>query len=78
MARRSISAIRAGSRRFPQLGAQVSYCSNQLETGWFPRTRPTSVAWLNHRYYKFKPTGGCPRGAARQLRGSPWVTRLLR
>lgn len=37
-----------------QLAAQVSYCSNQLKTGWFPDDEEHVVAWLNQRYYKFK------------------------
>lgn len=37
-----------------QLAAQVSYCSNQLKTGWFPEDEEDVAAWLNHRYYKFK------------------------
>jgi nitrate/TMAO reductase-like tetraheme cytochrome c subunit len=37
-----------------QLAAQVSYCSSQLKTGWFPEDEENVVAWLNHRYYNFK------------------------
>jgi hypothetical protein len=40
-------------KTLPQLGAQVSFCSSQLKTGWFPEDEEHVVAWLNHRYYKF-------------------------
>ena len=40
-------------KTLPQLDAQVRYCSNELETGWFPEDEAHVVAWLNHRYYKF-------------------------
>ncbi len=37
-----------------KLAAQVSFCSTQLKTGWFPEDEEDVVAWLNHRYYHFK------------------------
>lgn len=37
-----------------KLGAQVSFCSTQIKTGWFPEDEEHVVAWLNHRYYHFK------------------------
>lgn len=37
-----------------KLAAQVSFCSTQLKTGWFPEDEEHVVAWLNHRYYHFK------------------------
>lgn len=37
-----------------KLTAQVSFCSTQLKTGWFPEDEEHVVAWLNHRYYHFK------------------------
>ena len=37
-----------------KLVAQVSFCSTQLKTGWFPEDEEHVVAWLNHRYYHFK------------------------
>lgn len=41
-------------KTLPQLHAQVSFCSTQLKTGWFPEDEEDVVAWLNHRYYQFK------------------------
>lgn len=37
----------------PKLHAQVTFCSTQLKTGWFPEDEDDVVAWLNHRYYHF-------------------------
>lgn len=37
-----------------KLAAQVSFCSTQLKTGWFPEEEEAVAAWLNQRYYHFK------------------------
>lgn len=39
----------------PQLQAQVAYCNTQLATGYFPDEEEHVAAWLNQRYYRFKP-----------------------
>jgi cytochrome c5 len=38
-----------------QLQAQVAFCNTQLATGYFPDEEEDVVAWLNQRYYRFKP-----------------------
>jgi hypothetical protein len=38
-----------------QLRAQVAYCNTQLATGYFPEEEEHIAAWLNQRYYRFKP-----------------------
>jgi hypothetical protein len=38
-----------------QLQAQVAYCNTQLATGYFPDEEEHVAAWLNQRYYRFKP-----------------------
>ncbi len=38
-----------------QLRAQVAYCNTQLGTGYFPEEEEHIAAWLNQRYYHFKP-----------------------
>ena len=38
-----------------QLQAQVAYCNTQLATGYFPDDEEHVAAWLNQRYYRFKP-----------------------
>ena len=37
-----------------QLHAQVSFCSSQLKTGWFPEDEGSVAAWLNQLYYRFE------------------------
>ncbi|HMV62182.1 MAG TPA: cytochrome c [Zoogloea sp.] len=37
-----------------KLTAQVSFCSSQLKTGWFPEEEEAVAAWLNQRYYHFR------------------------
>ena len=38
-----------------QLRAQVAFCNTQLATGYFPEEEEHIAAWLNQRYYRFKP-----------------------
>ena len=38
-----------------QLRAQVAFCNTQLATGYFPDEEEHVAAWLNQRYYHFKP-----------------------
>jgi hypothetical protein len=38
-----------------QLRAQVAFCNTQLATGYFPEEEEHVAAWLNQRYYHFKP-----------------------
>ena len=38
-----------------QLRAQVAFCNTQLATGYFPDEEEDVAAWLNQRYYRFKP-----------------------
>jgi cytochrome c2 len=38
-----------------QLRAQVAFCNTQLATGYFPEEEEHIAAWLNQRYYHFKP-----------------------
>jgi hypothetical protein len=38
-----------------QLLAQVSYCNTQLNTSYFPDDEANVAAYLNSRYYRFKP-----------------------
>ncbi len=38
-----------------QLLAQVSYCNSQLGTSYFPEDEEHVAAYLNERYYRFKP-----------------------
>lgn len=38
-----------------QLLAQVSYCNTQLGTQYFPEDEEHVAAYLNARYYHFKP-----------------------
>lgn len=38
-----------------QLRAQVAFCNTQLATGYFPEEEEHIAAWLNQRYYQFKP-----------------------
>ena len=38
-----------------QLQAQVAYCNMQLATGYFPDEEEHVAAWLDQRYYRFKP-----------------------
>jgi len=38
-----------------QLRAQVAYCNTQLGTGYFPDEEESVAAWLDQRYYRFKP-----------------------
>ena len=38
-----------------QLRAQVAYCNTQLGTGYFPDDEENVAAWLDQRYYRFKP-----------------------
>ena len=38
-----------------QLLAQVSYCNTQLGTSYFPDDEANVAAYLNTRYYRFKP-----------------------
>ena len=37
-----------------KLHAQVSFCSTQLGTNWFPEEEEHVAAYLNKEYYKFK------------------------
>lgn len=38
-----------------QLRSQVSVCNTQLGAGYFPDEEEHIAAWLNQRYYRFKP-----------------------
>jgi hypothetical protein len=38
-----------------QLRAQIAYCNTQLGTGYFPEEEENVAAWLDQRYYRFKP-----------------------
>jgi len=38
-----------------QLMAQITYCNTQLSTNYFPEEEAHVAAYLNLRYYKFKP-----------------------
>jgi hypothetical protein len=38
-----------------QLRAQVAFCNTQLGTQYFPDEEEHIAAWLNQRYYGFKP-----------------------
>lgn len=38
-----------------QLRAQIAFCNTQLSTGYFPEEEEHIAAWLNQRYYHFKP-----------------------
>jgi cytochrome c5 len=38
-----------------QLRAQIAYCNTQLGTGYFPEDEEHVAAWLEQRYYRFKP-----------------------
>jgi hypothetical protein len=38
-----------------QLQAQIAFCNTQLATGLFPEEEAHVAAWLNQRYYRFKP-----------------------
>lgn len=38
-----------------QLRAQVAFCNTQLARGYFPEEEEHIAAWLNQRYYRFKP-----------------------
>ena len=38
-----------------QLRAQVAFCNTQLGAGLFPEEEEHIAAWLNQRYYHFKP-----------------------
>ena len=38
-----------------QLMAQIAYCNTQLSTNYFPEEEAHVAAYLNLRYYKFKP-----------------------
>jgi len=38
-----------------QLRAQIAFCNTQLSTGYFPEEEEHIAAWLNQRYYRFKP-----------------------
>ena len=38
-----------------QLRAQVAYCNTQIGAGLFPDEEEHVAAWLNQRYYHFKP-----------------------
>lgn len=37
-----------------KLRAQVSFCSTQLHTNWFPEEEEHVAAFLNQEFYKFK------------------------
>lgn len=37
-----------------QLVSQVSFCSTQLKTNWFPEEEEHVAAYLNSEYYRFK------------------------
>ena len=38
-----------------QLRSQVAVCNTQLGAGYFPDEEEHIAAWLNQRYYRFKP-----------------------
>jgi cytochrome c553 len=38
-----------------QLAAQIAYCNTQLSTQYFPEEEAHLAAYLNGRYYHFKP-----------------------
>jgi len=38
-----------------QLRSQVAFCNTQLGAGYFPDEEEHIAAWLNQRYYGFKP-----------------------
>jgi len=38
-----------------QLRAQIAFCNTQLGTGYFPEDEEHVDAWLEQRYYRFKP-----------------------
>ena len=38
-----------------QLMAQIRYCNSQLRTAYFPREEEDVAAYLNSRFYRFKP-----------------------
>ena len=38
-----------------QLRAQSAYCNTQLGTGYFAEDEEHGAAWLEQRYYRFKP-----------------------
>jgi hypothetical protein len=38
-----------------QLRSQVAVCNTQLGSGYFPEEEEHIAAWLNQRYYRFKP-----------------------
>jgi mono/diheme cytochrome c family protein len=38
-----------------QLLAQIAYCNTELGTGYFPDDEVHIAAYLNRKYYRFKP-----------------------
>ena len=38
-----------------QLRSQIAWCNTQLGSGYFPEEEEHVAAWLNQRYYHFKP-----------------------
>ena len=38
-----------------QLRSQIAVCNTQLGSGYFPDEEEHIAAWLNQRYYRFKP-----------------------